>query len=199
MPPSIQLNRLPLCEPTTKVPAMRRLLSLCFAAACLSASAAPATAQAAVPKIEKLALVDVQRCLMETTEGKRAKKDLEKTFAKGQARLEGKAKKLEQGLRDLQAKAPMLSQGELAKRQEALMRSQAELQQLSVRLQEEVAQKEALLTEKIYTKVSKIVKQIALEESVSVVLVRSEMTVMYANPRLDLTNRVIVRYDSKNK
>ena len=187
--------------PRTNVPAMRSLLSLCLAAACMTAgvSAVPATAHAEVPKIDKIAIVDIQRCLMETSEGKRAKKDLEKTFAKGQARLEGKAKKLEQGMRDLQAKAPMLSQNELMKRQEELMRAQAELQQLSVQLQEEVAQKEALLTEKIYTKVAKIVKQIALEEKVPVVLVRSEMTVMYANPRLDLTNRVIVRYDSKNK
>lgn len=178
---------------------MRRLLCLCFAAACLSVSAAPATAQAAVPKLERIAVVDVQRCLLETTQGKAAKKELEKTFSRGQARLDRKAKALQKGLVDLQAKAAMLSQAELGKRQQGLMRSQAELEQLSMELQEEVAQKEALLTEKIYKKVSAIVKQIALEEKLQVVLVRSEMTVLWANPRLDLTNRVIVRFDKQNK
>jgi outer membrane protein len=67
-----------------------------------------------------------------------------------------------------------------------------------LKLQEEVANKEALLTEKIYNKVSKIVKQVALEEGVQVVLVRSELTVLYSTPKLDLTNRIIVRYDKQH-
>ncbi len=178
---------------------MRRVLTLSLAAALFAGGAAPAAAAAsAVPNLDKIAVVDVQRCLMETKEGRAAKKDLEKTFAKGQARLEAKAKKLESRVRDLQAKAAMLSEKELMKRQQELMRSQAELQQLGMQLQEEVAGKEALLTEKIYKKVEGIVKQVALEEKVQVVLVRSELTVLYSSPKLDLTNRVIVRYDKQN-
>ncbi len=177
---------------------MRRALSLCLAAALFAGAAPAATAQAAVPKLEKIAIVDVQRCLMETKEGRAAKKDLERTFTKGQAKLDAKAKKLESKFRDLQAKASMLSQAELVKRQRDLMRSQAELEQLGMQLQEEVANKEALLTEKIYNKVAAIVKQVALEEGVQVVLVRSELTVLYATPKLDLTNRIIVRYDKKH-
>ena len=177
---------------------MRRALTLCLAAAMFAGVAPAATAQAAVPKLEKIAVVDVQRCLMETKEGRAAKKDLERTFTKGQAKLEARAKKLEAKVRDLQAKASMLSQAELMKREQELMRSQAELQQLGLQLQEEVANKEALLTEKIYNKVSKIVKQVSLEEGIQVVLVRSELTVLYSTPKLDLTNRIIVRYDKQH-
>jgi outer membrane protein len=177
---------------------MRRVVTLCIAAACALPSLAHAPdARAAVPTLERVAIVDVQRCLLETKEGQAAKKELEKSFNKGQSRLDKKAKDLEKDFRDLQAKAAMLSKEELGKRQEALLRSQAELEQLSMQLQEEVANKEALLTEKIYKKVAAIVKQIALEENLQVVLVRSEMTVMYSNPKLDLTNRVIVRYDKQ--
>lgn len=175
-------------------------LGLALGLSAFAVSAPVATpAHAAGPKFERAAAVDVQRCIMETSEGKRAKKDLEKTFAKGQARLDRKAKDIEKGMRDLQAKAPMLSQKELVKRQEDLMRRQAELEQLGMKLQEEVMQKEQLLTEKIYKKVEAIVQQIALEENLQVVLVRSDMTVLYANPKLDLTNRVIVRYEKKHK
>ena len=159
---------------------------------------APATA-AGVAKLERIAIVDVQRCIMETKEGRRAKKELEDTFARGQARIDRKAKDLQKRLADLQAKAPMLSEAELQKRGMELQRKQAELQELGAKLQQDVMEKEALLTEKIYTKVSDIVAQIALEEKLQVVLVRSEMTVLWANPKLDLTNRVIVRYNSKNK
>ena len=74
---------------------MRRALSLCLAATLLAGVAPAATVAAAVPKLEKVAIVDVQRCLMETKEGRAAKKDLETTFSKGQAKLDTKAKKLE--------------------------------------------------------------------------------------------------------
>lgn len=183
---------------------MPRMLRLALAAAALLTVASPAVtaaaaAAAAVPTLERIATVEVQRCIMETKEGKRAKKDLEVTFAKGQARIDRKAKALQKRLADLQAKAPMLSEAELMKRQQELMRSQQELEQLGMELQQEVMEKESLLTEQIYTRVADIVKQIALEEKIQVVLVRSEMTVLWADPKLDLTNRVIVRYDKQHK
>ncbi|MBK6916895.1 MAG: OmpH family outer membrane protein [Deltaproteobacteria bacterium] len=156
-------------------------------------------AAAAVPTIEKVAVVDLQRCLLDTKEGKTAKTTLEAAFSRGQARLTKKAEALQQHAKDLQAKGAMLSKTELQKRQEDLMREQAELEQLSAELQEDVAQKEGLLTEKIYGKVAAIAKQIAIEEGVQIVLVKSEMTVLYADPKLDLTNRVIVRHDKEHK
>ena len=177
---------------------MSRILRILFVTACLMVWADAARA-AEVTTLSRVAVVDVQRCLLETKEGKRAKKELEKSFAKGQSRLDKKARDLEKRMRDLQAKAAMLSQKELIKRQEDILRSQAELEQLTMQMQEDVMQKEALLSEKIYNKVAAIVKQIALEEKLQVVLVRSQMTVIYANPKLDLTNRVIVRYDKAQK
>lgn len=170
-------------------------LALCSAAA---TALLPAPA-AATETLERIALVDVQRCIMETKEGKRAKKDLEKTFAKAQSKIDRKTKDVQKRFQDLQAKAAMLSENELRKRQEELMRADAELQQLQYELQDEVMQKEALLTERIYGEVAEIVEQLAKEENVQVVLVKSEMTVLWANPKLDLTNKVIVRYDKKHK
>ena len=102
------------------------------------------------------------------------------------------------GMTRSESKQAMLSESELRKRQEELMRGQAELEQLSYDLQQEVAQKEELLTEKIYNNVAAIVRQVALEEKLQVVLVRSEMTVLYVDPRLDLTNKIIVRYDKEH-
>lgn len=170
-----------------------------FLAAALVGLVASSTALAAEPEtLQKIAVVDVQRCLLETKQGKAAKSELEKTFAKGQARIDKKAGDLQKRMNDLRAKAAMLSEAELRKRQEELLRGNAELEQLSAELQQTVSEKEALLTEKIYNNVSSIVKQLALEESLQVVLVRSEMTVLYADPKLDLTNRIIIRYDKEH-
>lgn len=182
---------------------MRRFLPLALCIAALGSFSgvvlAPSAVQAGVPKLEKLAVVDVQRCILETAEGKRKKKELERSFAKGNKRLEKKGKSLQKEFADLQAKSAMLSDSELMRRQQDLMRKDQELQELYAKLGEDLSGKEALMTEAIYKNVHKIVKQMALEESIQVVLVRSDATVLYANPKLDLTNKVIVAYDKEHK
>ena len=162
-------------------------------------TAAPPVAEAAVPKTKKLALVDLQRVLLETAQGKAAKKDLEKAVAKSSAKLERKAAELQKQYEDLQAKAAMLSENELMRRQQDLMLAEQELQELYAEAQEDLTKKEALLMEKIYKNTAAIVKTMATDEDIQVILVRSELTVLYANPQLDITNKVIVAYDKKFK
>lgn len=159
--------------------------------------AAPDVARAAVPNTKKLALVDLQRVLLETSQGKSAKKDLEKAVAKSSAKLERKAAELQKQYEDLQAKAAMLSEDELMRRQQDLMVAEQELQELYAEAQDDLAKKEALLMEKIYKNASAIVKSMAATEKIQIVLVKSELTVLYANPQLDITNKVIVAYDKK--
>ena len=179
----------------------RRSRLISFAALLLAGAALlPAVEAAAAPAkpLEKIALVDLQRCILETVHGTKAKKDLEAAFARGQAQLEKKTKELQKKVDDLRAKAAMLSQDELAKRQQEMMVKDQELQQLYADLQEDIATKEAQFTEKIYKNVAAIVKDVAKEEALQIVLVRSQANVLYANPKLDLTNRIIVAYDKKH-
>ena len=179
---------------------MKRRLLVPLAALLLAGTALiPAEAVAAPAKaLEKLGLVDLQRCILETVQGTRAKKELEASFGKGQSQLDKKTKDLQKKVEDLRAKAAMLSQDELAKRQQELMMKDQELQKLYSDLQEDIGTKEAQLTEKIYKNVAAIIKDVAAEEGLQLVLVRSQATVLYANPKLDLTNRVIVAYDKKH-
>jgi outer membrane protein len=163
----------------------------------LMLSAEPAGA--AVPDTKKVALVDLQRVLMETSQGKIAKADLEKAVAKSTAKLERKAADLQKSYEDLKAKATLLSEAELYKRQQELMTAEQELQQLYMEAQEDLAKKEGLLMEKIYKNASTIVAQMAKDEGLQIVLIRSELTVLYANPQLDITNKVIVAYDKQFK
>lgn len=174
---------------------------LLLAAALVTSATVPATvaAASAVKPLQRVALVDLQRCLLETGQGAKGKKDLEGALAKSQAQLEKKTADLKRKYDDLVAKRAMLSEDELARRQQELMVSDQELQQLYAQLQEDVATKEAQLAEKIYKNVAGIVKDIAADESLQIVLVRSSATVLYANPKLDITNRVIVAYDKKHK
>ena len=163
----------------------------------LTLGASPA--DAAVPDTKKIALVDLQRVLMETSQGKTAKADLEKAVAKSSAKLERKAADLQKSYEDLQAKASLLSEEQLYKRQQDLMMAEQELQKLYQESQEDLAKKEGLLMEKIYKNASTVVTQMAKDENIQIVMVRSELTVLYANPQLDITNKVIVAYDKQFK
>ncbi|MCA9713346.1 MAG: OmpH family outer membrane protein [Myxococcales bacterium] len=156
-------------------------------------------AAAADYSVNKVAVVEVQRLLLETTQGSKAKKDLEKKFTKGQAKLDGKNKDLQKQVEDLQAKAAMLSQAELMRRQEALGIKYQEVQQLYMELQEDISNSETMLVEKIYKNAQTVVDTIAKDEGIEVVLVKSPMSILYANPKIDITNRVIVAYDKKFK
>src|SRR5690606_23641747 len=128
-----------------------------------------------------------------------AKADLEKAVAKSTAKLERKAADLQKQYEDLRAKATLLSEAELYKRQQDLILAEQELQQLYMEAQEDLAKKEGLLMEKIYKNASTIVNQMAKDEGIQIVMVRSELTVLYANPQLDITNKVIVAYDKQFK
>lgn len=179
------------------------LSSVMLAAVCASFGAtlvsAPDSAEAAVPETKKVGLVDLQRVLLETTQGKKARQDLEKAVARSSAKLERKAADLQKSYEDLQAKAAMLSEQELMRRQQELMLAEQELQELYSEEQADLAKKEGLLMEKIYKNAAGIVKTMAKDEGIQIVLVRSELTVLYAKPQLDMTNKVIVAYDKKFK
>jgi Skp family chaperone for outer membrane proteins len=51
--------------------------------------------------LEKVGLVDLQRCILETVRGPSAKKELEAAFAKGQSQLDRKTKDLQKKVEDL--------------------------------------------------------------------------------------------------
>ncbi len=158
---------------------------------------ASAPAEASVEKLQRIVVVDVSRCILETAHGQREKKKLETEFASRNAKLQSKGAALQKEASDLQAKAAMLSESELARRQQDLMVKDQELQKLSAEYSQEMAAKQEQFAERILKNLTAVTKQIALEDDIQIVLVRSPDTVMYANPKFDITNRVILAYDKK--
>lgn len=179
---------------------MRRIATIfCFACALLAAPQMESEAQAGVAQIKKVALVDLERIIAETSHGKRASKDLEKHLNRTTAKFERKGAELQKKVQSLQAKAAVLSEDELMRRQGQLLQEQQELVQLAQEEEMKLEQKQMMLAEKIYKNVQAIATRMAAEEGVQLVLIRSQATVLYANPKLDITNKVILAYDKKHK
>ena len=82
-------------RPNPIVRSARHLLLSVALAGTGAVALAPQTAQAAVPQVKKIAMVDMQRVLNETKQGKRARKDLEKSTTAKQKKLDKKRAALE--------------------------------------------------------------------------------------------------------
>lgn len=156
---------------------------------------APTTAQAAIPDVRKIAMVDMQKVLNETSAGKKARKDLESSSSTKQKKLDKKRVRMEQE----QAKLKNLSGDRLMAAQEKLQRDYMEWQSMAMTLQQELAEQEARMLEKIYLNCQGLVGSIAKEKGLDLVLIRDESTVLYSQSSLDITSEVIKRYNKKFK
>jgi outer membrane protein len=156
---------------------------------------APSSVEAGVPAVRKVALVDMQRVLNETKQGKKARSKLEKSSEAKSKKLESKRTKLEAEMKQAEGK----SGAELAAAQEKLQRDYMELQQMHMQLQQDLAVQENELLEQIYKNSQSVVNGLAKEYGVDVVLIRDESTVLYADKSMDVTAELVKRYDKKYK
>ncbi len=168
-------------------------LSLALAAAVALGLAAPAIAHAQ----QKVAYVDLQRALNEVEEGKAAKASLKHEFDQKQKMLDGKKSEFEKLRADLEKQAAIMSDQARKERQTELERKGLELQSLFVQLQKELSERERETTRGIFDKMHAIVREIADQEGVSLV-VQAEALV-YAQPSLDMTNELVRKYNARHK
>ena len=173
-----------------------RLLSAVLLGACIGATgllSAPPTAEAAVPKLRKVATVDMQKVLNETQLGKKARKKLETSSKAKQQKLDKKRAQLEKD----QAKLQTLKGAALAKAQEDLQKQLIELQQVYMTMQQELAADEGRLLEEIYGKSKGIVDKIADELGLDLVLINDVNNIIYQKSGLDITDELVKRFNKQ--
>jgi outer membrane protein len=149
---------------------------------------------AEVPKLKKLAIVDMQRVLNETKAGKAARTKLEKSSKSKQAKFDKKRAALEAEA----GKLGSLKGQELAAAQEKLQRESMELQNMLMALEQELGDQHNKLLESMYANAQAIVADLAKEKGLDLVLVRDPMTIIYTKDGLDITGEVVQRYDAKH-
>jgi outer membrane protein len=175
---------------------MRSPVRLAFTAALLSfgillGSAAPAAAQAPGMKV---AVVDVQRAVMQTEDGLRAQASLKKMFDSRQQELNKRQTDLQKQKEDIDKQSRVLSQGALQKKVDDWQKEMVELQQTFVEYNKELEKKQKELTDPVFEKVLGIIKRLAARDGYDVVL--DKQTVAYIRSDLDLTDQCIQLYNS---
>lgn len=153
---------------------------------------------AAVAQEVKIGYVDLHQALESIEEGQRVKRELEREFQSRQQQLDAKQREVMQLREELEQQAMLLSDDARQQKAIELQQKMAELQELYLTLQNELAQQEAQATQRIFERMRTIIQEIGREQGYTMVLERSEMSVLYAVDSLDLTAELIRRYDGQN-
>ncbi|HEY7956845.1 MAG: OmpH family outer membrane protein [Polyangia bacterium] len=146
----------------------------------------------------KLAVVDLQRALEETEDGKKAKAKLKADFDRKQQELDAKQDELKKIKEDLDKKLPLMKPEAADAEKKKFQDRFVELQQTYQRLQQDLAKKEQDATSGIFRKLSTVVGTIAEREHFAMVLEKNS-AVVWSQPALDITNEVIRLYNTGAK
>lgn len=143
-----------------------------------------------------IAVVDLQRALNETEDGRRAKARLKRLFKQRQQELDKAQGELKTLKEEFDEQSDALSDTARQERLDAIQKQFVELQSTYVEYQRELAEKEAEMTQEIIARMETILRRIGQEESYTLIVERNEGGVIFVPGNLDLTDVVIQRYNA---
>jgi len=144
----------------------------------------------------KIGLVDFQKALNEVEEGKKAKAGLKAQFDSKQKALNAKQESLKRLKEELEAKKAALSADAMRQKEAQYRDLFIDLQKTLAQFRQEMATKEAEMTQGIVIRLKKTVDQIGKSEGYTIIFEKSQDTVLYASQATDLTSKVISAYNS---
>ncbi len=147
----------------------------------------------------KIGYVDLQKALNTSESGKAAKEKIGKTVQEYQGTVETRQKDLKKIKEDLDKQALVLSEEARAVKEREYQQKLKEYQRFTKDIQEELQQKDAEYTRQILEDLLKVIKGIGQKEGYTLVLEQTESSVLYADSKIDLTEKVIAAFNSRNK
>jgi outer membrane protein len=135
----------------------------------------------------KIGFVNSQKILNDAPQAARAKKKIEKDFEKRDQDLQRIAKQL-QGLQEtLDKNAVTMAESERRTKEREFADLNRDFQRKQREFREDLSQRQNEEMAAIFERVNKIIKQIAEAEKYDIIFQEA----VYANPRIDITERVI--------
>lgn len=167
-------------------------------AAALTLGSMMGAAQARAAEV-KIGYIDMQKAISETTAGQKAKKELEKEFNAKKEELSKREANIKKMQEDFEKKKNVLSdeakQAKGAELQTEMMKYRDLLGQSQLNIQK----KEQELTRPILEKLQDSIDKVAKEGGYTVILEKSEQSVIWAKKDIDLTDAVVKQFEKTQK
>ncbi len=147
----------------------------------------------------KIGYVDLNKALNESKKGKDAKAELEALVRNKQASIDELENKINEMRQEYDKQAQAFSESARKVKEEEIENAIRNYQKVVGEAQAEVEKKRKEFTSKIINELKEVIARIAEEEGFTIILESSEGLVLYSKKELDLTDKVINRYDSMKK
>ena len=146
-----------------------------------------------------IAYVDARKVLLESKVGKKNKAEFEKLIKEKESVLKKEEEKLK-AMQDAFQKDQLMMTDEQKKTKQKAFQEKADAYQQMVReAKQEVSKKDNEYAAKSMTEIRGIIADLAKEMKLNLVLEASESGLLYAEEGMDLTPKVLEKYDAKHK
>lgn len=164
---------------------MKKILAMTIVSLFLAAGVAIAQESA------KVGYVDMKKAMNDSKAGKAALNKLDKTAKEKQGKIDKEKKKLETMQADFEKKGKGLSDKEKQNKQKEFQEKVQAFQKLVGQTQQEFTETQTEYTKNIFNDMKKAIAKIAKAEGYTLIIEKTDTSVLYSKDGLDLTEKVI--------
>lgn len=147
----------------------------------------------------RIGVLNYQKVIMTTKEGKRVYNSLKKTFDTRQKTVKAKETELKKMQDDFRKQSALLSAKAKSKKMQEIREKANSVRELTMRYQQEVNKSLAEKRKPIFKKLEKIIETVSQAEKLDFAIEISASPLVYAKNPVDITDKVIKAYDAKYK
>jgi len=143
----------------------------------------------------KIAYVDLQKVMMESDKGKEAKKSLTEEAEKLKKTLTQRQDELQKLKDSIERQGATMTPETRAEKEKQYQTKLKDYQRIAGDYQTELQQKDMEFTSKILKDLEEIIKVMGDNDKYTMILEKSQAGILFATPSIDITGRVIARYN----
>ena len=170
---------------------MKRIATIAAVAGLLASSLVGAADKPAI------GYVDMRTVLLDSKAGKQHKTELEKIVKDKQAALKKEEDKLKTLQQTLEKEMLTLTDAQKQEKQRSFQEKVQTFQKSAQDAERDLRQKDSEYTNKSVEEIRKVIAEVAKEEKLTLVIGKTETSVLYAEEGMDLTSKVIQKFDSR--
>lgn len=147
----------------------------------------------------KIAYVDLQKVMMESEKGREAKKSLTEEAEKLKKTLTQKQDELQKLKDSIERQGATMTPEARADKEKQYQAKLKDYQRIASDYQSELQQKDMEFTTKILKELEGIIRVMGDNEKYTLILEKSQAGILFATSSIDITDRVIARYNDSQK
>lgn len=146
-----------------------------------------------------IGLIDLELAMNKSDAGIKANSELKADLDKAQSKGKKLASEIEAISKEIEAQRSVLSQDAVQKKLADVQKKKVELERLEKDTADELQRKQMQLVGSIVTEMREVIAVFAKEKKFDLILEAKEAGTVYADPKLDVTEEIVKRYNTKWK